>query len=190
MPYLLQPEDVVAGRSQYYASTCGACAAGCGLLVKVRDGRPIKLEGNPDQAISRGATCAVGQASILGLYDSLRLKQPLAKGKPAKWEQVDREIVARLGEIRRAGGEVRYLSETVTSPTFTIMNSYKGRLDLYHYDMYRIEKAEDLYELGIYDNLFNGGVSVIEWNKFDLTGLKVINVDIEYEGNDRRITVL
>ncbi len=117
MPYLNQPEGLVAGRAQYYASTCGACPAGCGLLAKVRDGRPIKIEGNPDQAISRGATCAVGQASILGLYDSLRLKQPLAKGKAAKWEQVDREIVARLGEIRRAGGAVRYLSETVTSPT-------------------------------------------------------------------------
>src|SRR3974377_1657190 len=52
MPYLIQPENTVAGRAQYYASTCGACPAGCGLLAKVRDGRPIKLEGNPDQAIS------------------------------------------------------------------------------------------------------------------------------------------
>src|SRR5262252_3816047 len=55
MPYLVQPENLLAGRAQYYASTCGACPAGCGLLVKVRDGRPIKLEGNRDQAISRGA---------------------------------------------------------------------------------------------------------------------------------------
>src|SRR5262245_30102386 len=54
MPYVTQPEGLVAGRAQYYASTCGGCTAGCGLLVKVRDGRPIKLEGNPDQAISRG----------------------------------------------------------------------------------------------------------------------------------------
>src|SRR6266540_580396 len=49
MPYLIQPENTVAGRPQYYASTCGACQAGCGMLVKVRDGRPIKLEGNPGQ---------------------------------------------------------------------------------------------------------------------------------------------
>ena len=112
IPYLIQPEDIVAGRAQYYASTCGACPAGCGLLAKVRDGRPIKLEGNPEQAVSRGATCAVGQASILGLYDSLRLKQPLAAGKPSTWAEVDREIRARL----RAAGAVRYLSGTVTSP--------------------------------------------------------------------------
>ena len=113
MPYLVQPENMVAGRAQYYASTCGACSAGCGLLAKVRDGRPIKLEGNPDQAISRGATCAVGQASILGLYDSLRLKQPLAGGNPSTWAEVDRAILARL----RPAGAIRYLSGTVASPT-------------------------------------------------------------------------
>ena len=113
MPYLVQPEDIVAGRAQYYASTCAGCAAGCGLLVKVRDGRPIKLEGNPDQDISRGATCAVGQASILGLFDSLRLKQPLAGGKPSAWPEVDAAIRARL----QPDSAVRYLSGTITSPT-------------------------------------------------------------------------
>jgi molybdopterin-containing oxidoreductase family iron-sulfur binding subunit len=113
MPYLSQPEGLVAGRSQYYASTCAGCSAGCGLLVKVRDGRPIKLEGNPEQAIGRGATCAVGQASILGLYDSMRLKQPLAGGKPSTWAEVDAAIRSRL----RPDTAVRYLSGTITSPT-------------------------------------------------------------------------
>ena len=117
MPYLVQPENMVAGRAQYYASTCGACPAGCGVLAKVRDGRPIKLEGNPEQGISRGATCAVGQASILGLYDSLRLKQPLAGGKPSSWAEVDQAILARLDEFRRSRTAVRYLSGTITSPT-------------------------------------------------------------------------
>jgi MoCo/4Fe-4S cofactor protein with predicted Tat translocation signal len=117
MPYLVQPEDTVAGRAQYYASTCGACAAGCGIVMKVRDGRPIKLEGNPRQEVSRGATCAAGQASILGLYDSYRLKQPLAKGKPVSWAEVDQAIAAQLNELRRSGAAVRYLSGTIASPT-------------------------------------------------------------------------
>jgi len=112
-PYLSQPEGLVAGRAQYYASTCAGCSAGCGLLVKMRDGRPIKLEGNPDQAVGRGATCAVGQASILGLYDSLRLKQPLVAGQPSTWAEVDAEIRSRL----RSDTAVRYLSGTITSPT-------------------------------------------------------------------------
>jgi molybdopterin-containing oxidoreductase family iron-sulfur binding subunit len=113
MPNLIQPEGLVAGRAQYYASTCGGCTAGCGLLVKVRDGRPIKLEGNPDQAIGRGATCAVGQASILGLYDSLRLKHPLAGGKPSTWAEIDTAIRRPL----HPDTAVRYLSGTITSPT-------------------------------------------------------------------------
>jgi molybdopterin-containing oxidoreductase family iron-sulfur binding subunit len=113
MPYLAQPEGLVAGRAQYYASTCAGCSAGCGLIVKVRDGRPIKLEGNPEQAISRGATCAVGQASILGLYDSLRLKHPIAGGKPSTWSEVDAAIRSRL----RPDTAVRYLSGTIISPS-------------------------------------------------------------------------
>jgi molybdopterin-containing oxidoreductase family iron-sulfur binding subunit len=113
MPYLAQPEGLVAGRAQYYASTCAGCTAGCGLLVKIRDGRPIKLEGNPEQVIGRGATCAVGQASILGLYDSLRLKHPIAGGKPSSWPDVD----AAIGSELRPDTAVRYLSGTITSPT-------------------------------------------------------------------------
>src|SRR5262249_55395288 len=113
MPYLAQPEGLVAGRAQFYSSTCDGCSAGCGLLVKVRDGRPIKLEGNPEQAVSRWATCAVGQASILGVYASVRLKRPIAGGKPSSWQEVDVAIRSRL----RPDTVVRYLSGTVISPS-------------------------------------------------------------------------
>ncbi|MCL6507625.1 MAG: hypothetical protein K6T59_11410, partial [Bryobacteraceae bacterium] len=116
-PWLEQPEEIIAGRSYYYASTCGACPAGCGLLVKTRDGRPIKLEGNPDHPLSRGGLCAVGQASILGLYDSLRPKRPLLRGRTVSWQEADREILKALAEARRSGGAVRYLSGTLTSPS-------------------------------------------------------------------------
>jgi len=116
-PYLVQPEGITPGRATYYASTCAACPAGCGLLVKTRDGRPIKLEGNPDHPLSRGGLCAVGQALILGLYDSLRLKQPQARGKPATWDEVDRALAAEFETIRKNGGAVRFLSGTVASPT-------------------------------------------------------------------------
>jgi molybdopterin-containing oxidoreductase family iron-sulfur binding subunit len=117
IPYLVQPETITPGRAYYYASTCGGCSAGCGLLVKDRDGRPIKLEGNPDHPISQGGLCAVGQASILGLYDRLRLRQPLRDGQPATWAEVDHEILGRLDAIRQQGGAVRFLTGTVLSPT-------------------------------------------------------------------------
>jgi molybdopterin-containing oxidoreductase family iron-sulfur binding subunit len=112
-----QPEGLTPGRACDYASTCAACTAGCGLLVKTRDGRPIKLEGNPEHPLSQGGLCAVGQASLLGLYDSQRLQHPLRDGRQATWAEVDRDIRARLDEVRRQGKAVRVLSGTVTSPT-------------------------------------------------------------------------
>jgi molybdopterin-containing oxidoreductase family iron-sulfur binding subunit len=117
VPFLVQPVDVVPGRSVTYASTCGGCNAGCGLWVKDRDGRPIKLEGNPSHLLSQGGLCAAGQASLLGLYDSKRLQQPLKNGEPTTWTAVDAEIRTRLDEVRRQGRAVRFLSGTVTSPT-------------------------------------------------------------------------
>ncbi len=117
IPFLVQPETTVPGRAYFYASTCAGCSAGCGLLVKNRDGRPIKLEGCPEHPTSRGGLCAVGQASLLGLYDSLRLKQALAGGQPSTWEEVDSAILAKLTTLRSSGGAVRFLSGTITSPT-------------------------------------------------------------------------
>jgi len=119
VPNLVQPEGFTPGRPVYYASTCGACSAGCGTLVKVRDGRPIKLEGNPDHPVSHGGLCAVGQASILGLYDSLRVTQPAIGGNPAGWTQADTLVAARLDEVRRGGGALRLLTPTVHSPSET-----------------------------------------------------------------------
>lgn len=115
--YIQQPDGSMPGRVNDYASTCGACPAGCGLLAKTLDGRPIKLEGNPRHPLSRGGLCAVGQASVLGLYDSQRLTQPLIDGKPSDWEQVDRDVRSKLEAIQAQGQSVRLLSESLTSPT-------------------------------------------------------------------------
>jgi molybdopterin-containing oxidoreductase family iron-sulfur binding subunit len=134
IPLLSQPEEIVPGRSLFYASTCAGCSAGCGLLAKVRDGRPIKLEGNPQHPVSRGGLCATGQANILGLYDSQRLQHPLKEGKKSSWADVDREIQAELANIRNARGAVRFLSGTITSPTAraAIQEFLKGFPDALH----------------------------------------------------------
>jgi molybdopterin-containing oxidoreductase family iron-sulfur binding subunit len=117
VPPLIQTENIVSGRACYYSSTCGACSAGCGMLVTSRDGRPIKLEGAPDHPLSKGGLCAAGQASLLGLYDRTRLQHPLKEGQETSWEEVDRDIRARLDDVRRRGGAVRLLSGTITGPT-------------------------------------------------------------------------
>ena len=76
IPFLVKPEEITPGVATWYATTCGGCSSGCGLLVKTRDGRPIKVEGNDASPISGGGTCASGQATVLSLYDAERLKGP------------------------------------------------------------------------------------------------------------------
>lgn len=117
IPYLNAPEGIIPGRAYSIASTCGACPARCGLLVTCRDGRPIKLEGNPAHPLSRGGLCAVGQASLLELYDSHRLSGPLVAGKGANWNGVDREMATRLLEVQARGGRVRLLMSSDPSPS-------------------------------------------------------------------------
>jgi molybdopterin-containing oxidoreductase family iron-sulfur binding subunit len=116
VPYLTAPAEIIPGRSYEYASTCGGCNAGCGLLVKNRDGRPIKLEGNPDHPLSHGGLCAAGQASLLGLYDQQRLRHPLKDGQEAKWEDVDEAISQQLADIRKQKGAVRFLTGPGVGP--------------------------------------------------------------------------
>ncbi len=77
------------------------------------------------------------------------------------------------------------VEDIVTSPTFTFMKEYKGRLPLYHFDMYRVQDEEELYELGLNDYLYMNGVCVIEWNKFqDVSKAIVINVSVN-DNEDR-----
>jgi len=115
-PGSTQPEETVGGTSTWYATTCGGCSAGCGLLVRCRDGRPLKVEGNPEHPVSMGGVCAVGQAQLLSLYDSRRALHPMRAGAKASWKEIDAFVTAELGKVRAAGGAVRVLTATVTSP--------------------------------------------------------------------------
>jgi molybdopterin-containing oxidoreductase family iron-sulfur binding subunit len=134
IPLLRQPEGILPGRPYYYAANCNGCSASCGLLAKCRDGRPIKLEGNPEHPLSKGALCSVGQASILGLYDSLRMQQPVARGKKSSWREVDEEISRSLDAIRAGKRAVRVLTQTIASPSlsFQIRGFLKGFADARH----------------------------------------------------------
>ncbi len=96
LPFNDQPEELIPGVPLYYASSCGGCPARCGVVVKTRDGRPIKLEGNDRHPLTRGGLCAVGQASVLSLYDAGRSRAPSISGKDATWADVDAAVRAVL----------------------------------------------------------------------------------------------
>ena len=76
IPYVVPPEDVVPGVATWYATVCGECPAGCGMLVRTREGRAVKVEGNPEHPVNRGSLCVRGQASLQGLYDPDRFSGP------------------------------------------------------------------------------------------------------------------
>ena len=117
IPYVVQPEEIVPGIANYYASTCQECPAACGLLVKTQEGRPIKLDGNPDHPVNQGALCARGQAGIGRSYHPDRYRSPMKRvdGKlvPTSWDDA---IAILSGEIKRAGNRTWMLSGQ-TGPT-------------------------------------------------------------------------
>lgn len=115
IPFLSQPEEMTPGVSAFYATTCDACPASCGILAKVRDGRPIKIDFNAESPL--GGTCAVGQASVLSIYDEGRLKGPLWQGQETAWDEIDRAIRQRLEAGAKAGGKLALLTGTITSPS-------------------------------------------------------------------------
>src|SRR5919109_2139676 len=79
IPYVIPPDNIIPGVPNWYASTCTECPAGCGVLVKNREGRAIKIEGNPASPINSGSVCARGQAMLQGLYNPDRIGEPLRK---------------------------------------------------------------------------------------------------------------
>ena len=116
IPYLKQPVEFTPGVPSWFASTCAGCSAGCGVLVKVRDGRPIKIEGNPEHPLNAGGLCAIAHGMVFGLYDSDRLRQPLIGSKPATWDEVDKQINDVFAATKKTGEKVRILTKSLTSP--------------------------------------------------------------------------
>ncbi len=120
IPYVVKPEEVTLGVPNWYASTCQECSVGCGVLVKNREGRPIKLEGNPDHPINQGALCTRGQASLLNLYDPDRLKAPVVhlrgngSRKELTWQEADTAIQSQLKGVLAKGGRVRVLTGVIS----------------------------------------------------------------------------
>ncbi len=83
IPYLIPPDEgVTPGKADYYASSCRFCPAGCGILVRVSEGRAKKIEGNPLHPVNKGKLCARGQAVLQELYHPDRIRQPLRRSGP------------------------------------------------------------------------------------------------------------
>src|SRR5512141_425392 len=80
IPLLVPPQNMVPGKALFYRSACRECSAGCGVTARAREGRVVKLEGNPEEPISGGALCARGQAAVQQLYAPDRFRAPMLRG--------------------------------------------------------------------------------------------------------------
>lgn len=117
IPYVQKPVDVDATVPNYYASTYINGGDYCSIVVKTREGRPIKIDGNALSSVTKGGTNAQVEASVLSLYDNSRLKGPKAAGKKISWEDLDSQVIAKLNEIAGKGGQIRIVSNTIISPS-------------------------------------------------------------------------
>jgi len=118
VPYVRQPEEIIPGKPLFYATAVTLGGVATGVLVESHMARPTKIEGNPDHPGSLGATDAISQASILGLYDPDRSQAEIHDGRIGSWAQFQNELSAALGAEKGNGGSgVRLLTPSITSPT-------------------------------------------------------------------------
>src|SRR5436305_7272292 len=118
VPYVKQPEQLVPGKPLFFATALTVSGVGLGVLAESHQGRPTKIEGNPDHPASLGATDVFAQAAVLTLYDPERSQTVLQSGRPATWGGFVSEASGALRAVQALGGDgLRLLTGTVTSPT-------------------------------------------------------------------------
>ena len=146
IPYVVKPHEIIPGIPNYYASTYFDGFDFASVLVKTREGRPIKIEPNP-AAGDLGKTNARAQASVLSLYDNDKVKQPKFEGKDETFDKVDSFVIKGLDEAKAAGKRIVLLSHSFASPTFKkLFAEFKAKYptaELVTYDAYPYAAALD-----------------------------------------------
>ncbi len=118
IPFLVPPDEIIPGRPLFYRTVCRECPAGCGVTARTREGRAVKLEGNPEDPIGGGSLCARGQASMQALYAPDRLDGPRRRGAdgklaPIPWDDAEEALAAALTAAREKGpGRIRLLTRS------------------------------------------------------------------------------
>jgi MoCo/4Fe-4S cofactor protein with predicted Tat translocation signal len=147
IPYVVKPDDIIAGVANYYATTIADGYDFANVLVKTREGRPILVKPNKEV---NGTTNARVQASVLSLYDSLRLKAPKLNGNNLSWSDVDRQIKATLSELKASGEKVVLLTGTLASPaTLKLIKKFSkanGNVQHVQYDAISETASLDAFE--------------------------------------------
>lgn len=168
IPYNKKPEEVTLGKPNYYASTSTGCSHTCGVLVKTREGRPIKVDGNPDHPVSKGKICLKCQAEILNLYDPERLTDPLRKDgvgnfEKISWKKADEAVLAAL--LFAGNKEIAIVAQSINSPsTLKVLNDFAAKFPsakVYSYELFNEEVRNSAWQ----KCYGNGSFPLIKWNE-------------------------
>jgi len=150
IPYVVQPERIVPGIANYYATSIADGFDFANVLVKTREGRPIKIENNTKAKVKSSSNARV-QASVLSMYDSLRLKGPMREGKEISWEELNKNIIEELESMKANNSPVALLTQTFASPsTSKIIKDFKRQYpNVKHivYDAISESTALDAFEI-------------------------------------------
>src|SRR5882672_9630005 len=130
IPYVVPPDGIVPGVAAYFSTVCRECPSGCGLVAKNRDGRVIKLEGNPDHPVNAGALCIRGQAQLQGLYHPDRFRGAQSGGKAMAWDDVEKQAgdrIAALVKVRQ-GSKIALVTGLETGSLGKLMDEWTKAL--------------------------------------------------------------
>lgn len=148
IPYINKPVDVDPGVPNYYASSYHVGNDYCSVVVKTREGRPIKVEGNLLSKVSKGGTTPQVEASVLSLYDEQRLKNPKIDGEDAEWEEVDRRIISELTANTNKTVIVSYSNfSPSTRRTVDALNKAYNNVEWIQYDPLSMSGTLDAYQI-------------------------------------------
>ena len=124
--YVETNDYMIPSISTYFNSTCAQCDAGCNITGRIREGRVLKLEGNPDSAINRGRTCGLGQAGVQHHYNPDRVREPLLRkggqGEAITWEKAYALIAEKLNGV--SGEEIAFLTGGVSGHLKVLLGNY------------------------------------------------------------------
>jgi len=130
IPYVVPPDNIVPGVAVYFSTVCRECPAGCGLVAKNRDGRVVKLEGNPDHPVNAGTLCIRGQAGLQALYHPDRYRGALVGGKPVAWADAEKALGDKLKGLvgARQGSKVAMVTGIETGSLGRLMDEWTRAL--------------------------------------------------------------
>ncbi len=136
IPYIVQPQEIIPGVANYYATTIADGFDFASVLVKTREGRPIKIEKNT-LAVTNGNANARVNASVLGLYDSLRIQSPKKEGQTISWSDFNAQIGDKLASLSGAGKDIVLLTQTFASPsTSKLISEFKEKFGTVRHVVY------------------------------------------------------